>query len=101
MTDRSPAEQARREGYCPACGYQTLDEGSTGTWVICPICFWEDEPYPLNEPDTVTGGPNGDLSIAQAREHVREYGDVYVGGGDSTRQPRPEESRHPDWPFSE
>lgn len=99
MADRSIIELARHEGYCPVCGYQTLDEGPTGSWAICPICYWEDEPYPLNEPDTITGGPNENLSLTKARKNAQRYGDIYEGGSASTRPPRPDETRHPDWPF--
>lgn len=28
---------------CLCCGYRTLDE--RGAFDICPICFWEDDPY--------------------------------------------------------
>lgn len=101
MSNRSTVEQARRDGYCPACGYRTLGEGGTGSWMICPICFWEDEPYPLDEPDTVMGGPNGGLSLNDARANVERFGEVLEGGSDHTCDPDPDTDRHPDWPFTE
>ena len=27
---------------CPCCGYLVFDE-APGSYVICPICFWEDD----------------------------------------------------------
>jgi uncharacterized protein (DUF983 family) len=29
-------------GYCPCCGYHTLDEGHLGMLEICEICGWND-----------------------------------------------------------
>ncbi|MFV1884526.1 MAG: CPCC family cysteine-rich protein [Balneola sp.] len=30
--------------YCPCCVYDTLIEEPPGTYNICKICFWEDDP---------------------------------------------------------
>jgi Cysteine-rich CPCC len=31
---------------CPCCGYKTLNAKPPGTYIICPICFWEDDDTP-------------------------------------------------------
>jgi Cysteine-rich CPCC len=28
---------------CPCCGYKTFNSKPPGTYLICPICFWEDD----------------------------------------------------------
>ncbi len=42
---------------CPCCGYRTLDEEPPGTYDICEICFWEDDPVQFVDPD-YEGGAN-------------------------------------------
>src|SRR6516165_12493145 len=70
---------------CPCCGYLTLC-GRAG-YEICPVCFWEDDGQDTHDADEVRGGPNGSLSLTQARanflkhkrsgdrppKHAREY----------------------------
>ena len=28
--------------FCPCCGYRVLYEQPPATYLVCPICFWED-----------------------------------------------------------
>jgi hypothetical protein len=57
---------------CPCCGYLTLTERSG--YEICGVCFWEDDGQDDPEADEVWGGPNGSLSLAQARENFKKLG---------------------------
>ncbi len=57
---------------CPCCGYHTLSE--RGGYDICPVCFWEDDGQDEQDADTVRGGPNGGLSLTQARENYKAFG---------------------------
>ena len=57
---------------CPCCRYRTLEE--RGGFDICPICFWEDDGQDDQDADVVRGGPNGSLSLAQARKNFLEFG---------------------------
>lgn len=57
---------------CPCCGYLTLDE--RGGYEICPVCSWEDDGQDTHDADVVRGGPNGKLSLAQARRNFAEFG---------------------------
>jgi len=57
---------------CPCCGYRTL--GERGGYEICPVCFWEDDGQDENDADVVRGGPNGSLSLAQAKANFQEFG---------------------------
>ncbi len=74
---------------CPCCGFRTLDE--RGGYDICPVCFWEDDGQDDHDADVVRGGPNGALSLTQARANYRQLGaseERFLG---NVRVPRPEE----------
>ena len=57
---------------CPCCGNPTLDEKPPGTWLICEICWWEDDPVQFEDPE-YRGGANGP-SLNEAREYFRSIG---------------------------
>lgn len=57
---------------CPCCNYKTLDQ--RGGVDICPVCFWEDDGQDDEDADVVRGGPNGLLSLTQARANYRAFG---------------------------
>jgi len=57
---------------CPCCGYLTLSE--RGGFEICPVCWWEDDGQGDLDAEVVRGGPNGDLSLAEARANFRSVG---------------------------
>jgi hypothetical protein len=42
---------------CPCCGHETLGD-FPGSYEICDVCFWEDDPVQLLDP-TYRGGANG------------------------------------------
>lgn len=56
---------------CPCCRHLTLDE--RGGYEICPVCFWEDDGQDDLDADRVRGGPNGELSLAQARRNYAAW----------------------------
>ena len=62
--DPTPREQ------CPCCDYVSLSE--RGNYLICPICFWEDEGGDINELD-FHSGPNH-MTLRQGRENFKKYG---------------------------
>lgn len=58
---------------CPCCGYLTLS--SRGQFEMCYVCCWEDDGQDDHNADVVRGGPNGNLSLTQARQNfVAEFG---------------------------
>lgn len=57
---------------CPCCGNPTLDEKPPGTYLICEICLWEDDPVQFDDPD-YRGGANRP-SLNEAREYFRTIG---------------------------
>jgi hypothetical protein len=74
---------------CPCCGCHTL--GERGGFEICPVCFWEDEGQDDHDADVVRGGPNGSLSLAEARANYLRCGACEASMVGNVRPPRPEE----------
>lgn len=65
---------------CPCCGVRTLQEN--GGFEMCPVCYWEDDGQSDADADVVRGGPNGSLSLSEARRNFAEFGAsdlIYVG----------------------
>ncbi|HWW01244.1 MAG TPA: CPCC family cysteine-rich protein [Candidatus Acidoferrum sp.] len=56
---------------CACCGYLTLGD-SPGSYEICHVCFWEDDPVQLLDPWYV-GGANK-VSLQQAQENFSRFG---------------------------
>ncbi len=69
---------------CPCCGYYTLAEGDTD-YDICPVCFWENDPWQAKEPEE-TGGANG-VSLKQARENFVAFGVCEERFAEKVRKP--------------
>lgn len=57
---------------CPCCRALTLRE--RGGFLLCEVCFWEDDGQDDLDADDVRGGPNGALSLSQARENFARCG---------------------------
>ena len=57
---------------CPCC--QNLTLHGRGQDEICPVCYWHDDGQDDHDAELVRGGPNGDLSLAQARESFELLG---------------------------
>ena len=74
---------------CPCCGCKTL--GERGGFEICEVCFWEDDGQDDHDADAVRGGPNGALSLTQARANFRRFGACEERFIDKVRPPRAEE----------
>ena len=65
-----PADPTPREK-CPCCDYGTLPERCN--YLLCPICFWEDEGMDQDNPDDVSD-PNHGITLRQGRANFREFG---------------------------
>ncbi|MFF2364837.1 CPCC family cysteine-rich protein [Streptomyces sp. NPDC058122] len=76
---------------CPCCGFLTLDE--RGSYQICPVCFWEDDGQDDQDADRVRGGPNGRLSLTEARRNFHAMGACDERCTQFVRDPLPDE--HP------
>jgi len=62
--DPTPREQ------CPCCDYISLAE--RGNYLICPICFWEDEGGDVDELDSYSG-PNH-MTLRDGRANFKLFG---------------------------
>jgi hypothetical protein len=79
------------EGWpCPCCGNLTFGEPpGSGSYDICPVCFWEDDPVQFKDPG-YAGGANV-VSLNEARQNFREYGASERRFIKNVRAPTPEE----------
>ncbi|MBX9825092.1 MAG: hypothetical protein K2Y27_08855 [Xanthobacteraceae bacterium] len=88
-----PARQTnadtRRLHRCPCCGCRTLR--ARGGLETCPVCAWSDAGRDERDADMVNDGPNGPLSLRQARANYRRFGASEAGHAGRVRRPRPEE----------
>ena len=57
---------------CRCCGCRTLDEETNGTYEICPVCFWEDDPLQSRN-ENYRGGAN-EVSLNEAKKNYLLYG---------------------------
>jgi len=57
---------------CLCCGNFTLDEEPPGTWLICEVYWWEDDPVQFADPE-LRGGANR-VSPNEARSYFKTIG---------------------------
>ena len=74
---------------CPCCKFKTL--GERGGFEICPVCFWEDDGQDDHDAAEIRGGPNGRLSLAQARLNFCRFGACDERSIEHVRPPLPDE----------
>lgn len=70
---------------CPCCGFYTLEEMPPGTFILCSVCCWEDDPVQYVDPD-YQGGANFP-SLNEARENFRRHGTSDILLKHLTREP--------------
>lgn len=75
---------------CPCCGYRTLSEKPPGTYLICPICCWEDAAAD-NELDS------DEISLHWAQQNFLAFGACEQEWLDYVRAATPTDQRDPDW----
>lgn len=74
---------------CPCCASVTLPE--RGAYELCPVCFWEDDGQDEHDADRVRGGPNGPLSLTQARANYAAFSASDRAFLGDVRRPKPQE----------
>ena len=57
---------------CPCCGNLTLGGEPPGTFLLCEVCWWEDDPLQFASPEYVDGA--NAPSLEQAREFFKSIG---------------------------
>lgn len=57
---------------CPCCHNLTLSEQPPGTYQICPVCFWEDDPVQYYDKE-FEGGANR-IALIIGMENYRTFG---------------------------
>jgi Cysteine-rich CPCC len=81
---------------CPACGFLTFDRPA-GSYELCPLCNWEDDPVQLLCPGMGGGANRESLYEAQQRLLTALPMEVQLKRGfrrDATWRPlRPDEAR--------
>ena len=80
---------------CPCCGYRTLENEPPGTYIICPICFWEDDGIQFDDPD-YEGGANK-VSLRQAQKNFIEFGAFDSSALAYVRSPSVNDERNVEW----
>jgi hypothetical protein len=68
-------------------------EVQRGNFEICDVCFWEDDGQDDHDADVVRVGPNGNLSLSQARRNFTAFGANREADLPHVREPLPHE--HP------
>lgn len=85
---------------CPCCGYKTFDLPPDGSYTICQVCYWEDDPLQRKNPDHI-GGANC-ISLKQAQKNFLDFGACERDMLKYVRRPSPDEQRDEDWrPFEQ
>ncbi len=80
---------------CPCCGYKTFAEQPKGHYDICEVCFWEDDPIQLDNPN-YEGGANK-VSLRQGQRNFIDFGACEREMIKKVRQPTNDEQRDEDW----
>lgn len=78
---------AGRRFRCPCCDCWTLTQ--TGSWEICMVCWWQDDPLQNERPDVT--GANVGLTLQQARGNYRATGHAKPEKELDVRRPMPYE----------
>ncbi|WP_225333020.1 CPCC family cysteine-rich protein [Halomicrobium urmianum] len=99
MAADAPGNPASRElGFCPCCGYRTLPRCPPGSYAVCPVCQWLDDPVQFGDPEYVSD--TNHVSLVQARANFREHGACVPDAVEEAGPPGDAE-RDPNWPYDE
>ncbi len=75
---------------CPCCECRTLSDLCPGSWEVCPVCFWEDDPVQWEHPAELVGGANR-VSLVEARTNYLTFGACEKSALAHVRRPLPAE----------
>lgn len=74
---------------CACCGFLTLEGPPSGTFQVCPVCYWEDDGTQLADP-AYDGGANG-VSLRRAQENFARFGASDAAVAELVRAPTEDE----------
>lgn len=74
---------------CPCCNNLPLSEQPPGTYEVCPVCYWEDDPIQYTD-DEYEGGANS-VSLRAARENYLQFGACSEDVRSEVRKPKADE----------
>ena len=80
---------------CPCCGHKSYFEKPGGTYGICQICYWEDDPYQIENPDEDCGA--NPISLRQAQKNYLDFGACEENMKKNVRQPLINEPKDRNW----
>jgi hypothetical protein len=72
---------------CPGCGFRTISEEVYGSYEICPVCGWEDDPVQLANPCSGGGANKESLVDCQKRVVTWSAQQMSVFGRDADWRP--------------
>lgn len=75
---------------CPCCGYLTFHEAPPGTYDVCPVYAWVDDPEQFENPSLESGCNK--VSLNEARENYARFGAASREDLPSVRLPRATEN---------
>lgn len=52
---------------CPCCGFNTIEDQMYGSYILCPICDWEDDQVQLANPCSRGGANHYSLAEQQMK----------------------------------
>lgn len=78
---------------CPCCGYLTI-QGQPGSYSVCSVCNWEDDPIQMLNPWFAEGANKP--SLVDAQKNFKRYG--HCNGEEPSEQAKqPDVVRDPAW----
>jgi cysteine-rich CPCC protein len=86
---------SKRKYTCPCCGYKTLAAEPPGTYDICDICFWEDDPLQFEEPDYQSGA--NPVCLRQAQMNFIKFGACEPDMIEHVRKPTQHDIKDSGW----
>lgn len=77
------------ERRCPCCGYYTLVGSGSKEYDICPVCYWENDPWQASNPEEADGA--NAVSLQEARNNFATFGACEERWSTRVRKPYGEE----------
>jgi hypothetical protein len=80
---------------CRCCGYKTFIDKPEGNYEICEVCFWENDPIQLDNPNYENGANKVSLKVGQ--KNFLKFGAIEKEMIKNVRIPNPDEEKDKNW----